>query len=393
MGKLASFEIFLQNHDPIFYAGQTVQGHVSIQLNEPMKIRGICLKFYGQAKVHFTERVSRGSGNNRHHETIHYRAEEEYFNQKVLLFGQGKDSVMAPAGQSVYPFQFTLPPGLPSSFESRYGYVRYWLKATIDRPWKFDHTTKTAFTVICLLDLNREPTATTALQGHDEKTLCCLCCKSGPISAVFRIDRGGFVPGEAIPINVEITNHSSRTINGSKVVFRMETLFKAQGKMKVENRQLAKIKHDGFKKGESDIWSGEAIIIPPVPPSFLAGCHIIDIHYYLELIVNPSGLSFEMTIPLEIIIGTIPLNHIVLQFPPMPPSQPAIYPPVSDDPDGAKPNTPSSPPPSYADCVFGKVNIKEEEDNEYTGGNLDFAPKYTYYNWGHQPSVPPLDND
>lgn len=41
-----------------------------------------------------------------------------------------------------------------------------------------------------------------------------------------------------------------------------------------------------------------------------------------------------------------------------------------------------SAPPSYAECVSGKVNIRDEADNEYTGGNLEFTPRYTYYDWG-----------
>lgn len=38
-------------------------------------------------------------------------------------------------------------------------------------------------------------------------------------------------------------------------------------------------------------------------------------------------------------------------------------------------------PPSYAECVFGKVAVAEEDDNEYTKGDKDFAPVYTYYDW------------
>ncbi|ESO88266.1 hypothetical protein LOTGIDRAFT_165704 [Lottia gigantea] len=303
----------------------------------------------------------------------------------------GNDSAMLPAGINTYPFQFQLPGNLPSSFEGQYGYVRYWLKSTIDQPWKFDHTTKTAFTVICLLDLNREPTASEPRQGHDEKTLCCWCCKSGPISAVFRIDRGGYVPGEAITLNVEINNSSNRKVNGSSVNFKMVTKYHARCKTKTQSRSLAKIKHGEFKQGENDIWSGERLIIPPVPPSFLTGCRIIDIHYYLELKVDPSGPAFDLCIPFEIIIGTIPLQHIVQQFPPIPPPQ--TYPPVPAY-GGATPSDPVNPapigpPPSYADCVFGKVNIKEQNDDDYTKGNMDFAPQYTYYNWGHTPSAPP----
>ena len=64
-----------------------------------------------------------------------------------------------PAGEHSYPFCLLLGASLPSSFEGRRGYVRYFCKASINRPWKFDEHTKRAFTVIHPLDLNMVPTA------------------------------------------------------------------------------------------------------------------------------------------------------------------------------------------------------------------------------------------
>jgi hypothetical protein len=46
---------------------------------------------------------------------------------------------------------------VPSSFEGVNGSVRYIAQATIDRPWKFNHESRTAFSVINNLDLNLEP--------------------------------------------------------------------------------------------------------------------------------------------------------------------------------------------------------------------------------------------
>ncbi len=47
--------------------------------------------------------------------------------------------------------------------------------------------------------------------------------------------------------------------------------------------------------------------------------------------------------------------------------------------------------PSYAESVFGPVNIKDEDDDEHTKGNMNFTPVYTFYSWGEraQPSAPP----
>lgn len=78
----------------------------------------------------------------------------------MLALGHGEK---LPSGQHNFPFQFMLPPTLPSSFEHQYGQVRYMLKATIDKPWKFDHHTKLPFTVVSLLDLNAIPEAPVTL--------------------------------------------------------------------------------------------------------------------------------------------------------------------------------------------------------------------------------------
>ena len=69
------------------------------------------------------------------------------------------EETILPAGNYSYPFEFVLPFGIPGSFEGPIyqGYVRYWLKATIDIPWKFDPEYKTLFTVASVLDLRTVP--------------------------------------------------------------------------------------------------------------------------------------------------------------------------------------------------------------------------------------------
>lgn len=70
------------------------------------------------------------------------------------------------SGEHKFPFTCTLPMNLPSSFESDYGHVRYTVKATLDRPWKFDQEVKNPFTVIAPLDLNQEPKAAVCIKFH-----------------------------------------------------------------------------------------------------------------------------------------------------------------------------------------------------------------------------------
>ncbi|CAG2239996.1 unnamed protein product [Mytilus edulis] len=323
MGKLNAFIIQLQNQNAIFYPGQPVHGQVYVDLNADMKMREVRLKFEGYGNVHWSERHSSGSGKNRHTRTVHYRARENYFDITVALYGQSLGhGEKLPSGQHNFPFQFILPPTLPSSFEHQYGQVRYMLKATIDKPWKFDHTTKLPFTVVSLLDLNAIPEAP-------------------------------------------------------------NMLFHATSKTRSVPQEVTKLVLDRSNPGETQSLSGKRIVIPPVAPSFLAGCSIIDIRYHLELHVNPSSVSKRLIVPVDIIIGSIPLRssfHSIMQ------PQPAIAPHdvninvVGQGP-GAFPSAPELPPPSYAECVFGKTDMHDEDDNEHTKGQMSYAPAYPYYNF------------
>ena len=66
--------------------------------------------------------------------------------------------MLAPGEEYTLPFEFHIPSeNLPSSVEGNFGHVRYWIRALIDRPWRFDIITKAFFTVIEHVDINVAP--------------------------------------------------------------------------------------------------------------------------------------------------------------------------------------------------------------------------------------------
>lgn len=59
-------------------------------------------------------------------------------------------------GTHVYNFVCQIPAVCPSSFEGTHGRVRYTVTVKVIRPWKFDLTYSRPFTVLKIMDLNRE---------------------------------------------------------------------------------------------------------------------------------------------------------------------------------------------------------------------------------------------
>nr|CAD7571481.1 unnamed protein product [Timema californicum] len=111
-----------------------------------------------------------------------------------------------PAGDHSFLFTFSIPSNLPSSFEGAFGYIRYTIKASLDRPWKFNQDTKVAFTVLAYRDLNNYPQLKTPLILGNTKTICCWCCQSAPMAITARVPFTGIVPGQDVPLIVELDN-------------------------------------------------------------------------------------------------------------------------------------------------------------------------------------------
>lgn len=298
------------------------------------------IKFDGKVKVNWSEGVTRKEGRARKYVTVFYNADESYFNQEILL---SKKNVMA-KGRSTFEFEYTLPSDLPSSFLSRFGNVSYSITATMGLPSsRSDAVCIVPFTVNGILDLNVEPGTNLEYETRKYKSICCLCCTSGPVGFIFRMTRRGFVPGESIEFTVELNNQSGQQIYGMKVSLMQECNFHASGNSKKTLRPIRQVQGPQVGPGESEIWIEKMLRIPPVPPSRLATCRLIDVQYFLKvryqmlkypkcssimrgliiilsvlILIYPVQLQLEMALPnmtlnlkdeIPITIGTIPLRN------------------------------------------------------------------------------------
>ena len=87
-------------------------------------------------------------------------------NKKISTpVADSSNTMQIAAGDYEYPFTFTLPLSVPSSFVGEYGRIAYSIKAVIDRPWRFDHETVAFFTVVGVYDLNNDSSAGVRYSG------------------------------------------------------------------------------------------------------------------------------------------------------------------------------------------------------------------------------------
>lgn len=118
-----------------------------------------------------------------------------------------------------------------------------------------------------------------------EKTFCCFCCRSGPLHAEVIIPAGGYVPGQTIPISADINNASNVKVDRLRVILRKCVVFKTntpRRELKKEKTTIAEIAV-GPVEVHSEQNYLQNIEIPPLPPSNLINCGIIDLDYELKV--------------------------------------------------------------------------------------------------------------
>ncbi|KAF2885772.1 hypothetical protein ILUMI_20407 [Ignelater luminosus] len=403
---LKSCEIVLDNNWAAYYAGQTVTGRVELVVDSPKKVRGITILFKGEANTNWVIEESKTNNDGKQeNERIELVGSEEYFKIQYYLIGGQGGEVVIPPGQHTYPFTCVLPPTLPSSFEGEFGYVRYIIKVTLDRPWKFDQEAKRAFTVLSPVDLNVNSRLKDPARITLEKFFCCCWCKSGPLTCVISIPCTGYVPGQVIPVVAEVDNISNVEILGVQFTLQKIVTYHSQTprrEVKKDLKIITELKVGPVAPHGSNTWN-QPLTIPPIPPSNLTNCGLIDLDYELKIEVNVSGFHTNMESKIPITIGTVPFSSG-----PIPSNAQAdsTVVNITEPPAGMINDTSSNPAfnmgwvtggstdannagmypalPAFAASQFGTNSIQEKSDNEhmlYSNNNQQYYPMYPVYNY------------
>lgn len=383
---LKRFDIYFDNPEATFYGGQTVSGRLFLHLDANKRIRGIEIRARGEAEVRWTEtRQIREDGKIRpSHE--YFRSHELYFENKYHIIGGTGSDIMLQPGDHCYPFSIVLPDNLPCSFEGRYGHIRYIVKATLERPWKHHHDSKSGFTVLKHYDLNSEQLLTEPILLSREKWLGCLCLRSGPIGLSLKAPAKGVVPGQKLPLSVEMENSTREMVNRIFIELAQVVTFHANEKLNIKSRvdkvQVCALELGALEARAHRIWE-QLFLIPALPPTKLGECKIIDLEYTLSVRAEMYGALKEIVVTTPLTIGTVPLKQFwpILSPIPLTPIPQKVVEEIELQP--VPTETPSPypelPPPFYEESAQGSRNIRDPNDTEYTRGCLDFAPHYPVY--------------
>lgn len=304
--KLRKFLILLDNESLLYFPGSFIAGKVLVELDEDTPVTGLYFHIVGEGVVKLKDK--RGGTTN---------DKESYIDFRLRLLGEGPPKggggrvVILSPGVHTFPFKLGLPLGIPSTFLGKHGWVQFYCKTALKEPSGLTHKNQQVFIVMNPIDLNLEPALLMQpFHCEIEENLGVPCISAGNVICRVRLDRGGYIPGESICVFASIENNSKVTIKRTKAVLTETIQYTAKNKVvESETRELASLQKGRIHSGDVDNWKNELLLIPPLPPTNLRGCHLIKIQYDVYFLVKPKGPDREIKLQLPIMIATYPIRN------------------------------------------------------------------------------------
>ncbi|XP_063803213.1 thioredoxin-interacting protein [Pseudophryne corroboree] len=293
--KIKCFEVSFTEPDKVYCGGEKVAGKVLLEVAEVTRVTAVRLLACGVAKVLWS------SGSH------HCKQEMEYlrYEDTLQMEDQPTDSdgsvILRPGNRYEYKFGFELPQGpLGSTFKGKYGSVKYWVKAFLERPSHPAQEVQKKFEVVDFVDVNT-PDLMSPISGKKYKKMTCLFIPDGHITMSASINRKGFCEGDDICISADFENTCSRIVVPKAAIVAKHT-YLANGLTKVFTQKLCSVRGGHIISGMTDSWRGKSIRVPKLKPSIL-GCNILRVEYSLLVYVSVPGAK-KVILDLPLVIGS-----------------------------------------------------------------------------------------
>ncbi|KAL5273514.1 hypothetical protein ACFFRR_000323 [Megaselia abdita] len=290
---------FIENPQKICFVGQKVFGRAIVLLDEPKTVKKLKLQIYGCAHVSWED-----SSKDSYSDSIVYMDSETILmepnvNETELTIG---------AGRHTFDFQFDIPENCPSSYEGWHGHIRYLVRIIFVRPI-INQTKAVHFTVMNPLNLNNSD-INLSLPVKDEVKKSLWFSK--PIFMSTFIPKTGFVPGERIPVEIDVMNTSSTHIKELVVSLVLTAIHQTRTSISTETDSKiltsVVIPQQEFKSKESTYKT--FLEIPPTLPSSQNLCEILTVKYFVHVTAKLKGMHLNAHVVLPCVIGSIPLGAV-----------------------------------------------------------------------------------
>ncbi|XP_077499011.1 arrestin domain-containing protein 3-like [Amblyomma americanum] len=306
MDYIREFDIRLEKE--MYYAGETLAGHIIVNTVENFKLRAIRVMLRGKAHAEWKVVVS---GDRR---TV--KDDQVFIDDRAVIWGKEKSDgslPILPRGQHAFGFRFQLPESnLPCSFESKPCTVRYYVKVTMDIPYASPPQGMKYFTIIgphidCMDEQYLKP-----LMGQDKRAVCCLCCQKGVVSLRSALERSAYCCGESLRLKADIDNQSEEEVRLKLKLIQHVEFFIDRGVLGVNKEAthtVLEYRGDQIHPHTRHKFdSSNSLVVPVMPPTLVGVCRLMQMYYVLKVWVEMEKSGDDLVMNFPITIGTCPFR-------------------------------------------------------------------------------------
>ncbi|EDV21459.1 uncharacterized protein TRIADDRAFT_60106 [Trichoplax adhaerens] len=325
MNHLDEFNIEIPDGSHILRRGQQLTGLIRLKPKETWIAKCLWIEFYGRASIKAnnanlsTYRQRRGRRFMLY--DLYTEKTELFFKVKKCLWGfnglpdESENSKLMDnpchlkilaAKSHQFSFAFFVPNDeLPSSIEGDRFYVRYSLRACIEKLNGRDYFMERILTLRTPVDVSSFNFIIPPLSYQAERVVTSWCCHSRPVRLLVSINRNGYYPGEDISFSVKATNKTRKILGKIKV--KLYQVLNSRFVRGPQRKCYARQQYDRkLGPGDTIFWQNGRITIPNIPPTIQA-CALARIDYEVQAIV-PIPFDHDIIVAFKIVIGSEPVQ-------------------------------------------------------------------------------------
>ncbi|EDV92818.1 arrestin domain-containing protein 2 [Drosophila grimshawi] len=416
-------DIQLERPSGVYHAGETVNGYINLTLTDRALIKAISLESNGYACSNWLkpQKQKKQRANNKPQvlkPMIAYGQRVDYF-AKVDYFVGSEEALpqLMAAGTYCYNFSVQLPANCPSSYEAEHGHIRYTLQLMLRR--SSDLPPEPA--QICQIhvqqrwDPNQEansgqaPCEVTALEQTPS-----LKFWQRALHLQLDIPRSSYELGAGISVHAEL--HNPQQLPLQSIIYKLNLVSTYVGHQldkpkrvdsQVVRRNLISSSHQLQslpRHGLLHFQHLHTLHVPHTPPTMGAAvCGCLQLSYEVEVVVQTKSSARFIAAQIPVIISQVTSSHagpqkarsmcdlqaVGVSTAPSAPSAPSAS---NETPEttafsSTAPNLCASMcclVSNFREAEFMKAsNVNKKDKHSISGEQLDFRPRYLYYEMEH----------
>ncbi|XP_021181832.2 arrestin domain-containing protein 2 isoform X1 [Helicoverpa armigera] len=279
-----------------FYAGDIVTGTVILELKNDQKFQSIDLKVKGTCKAQWTRPMP----------TMpyikNYSEKQKLINLTIQdIFREFYVDGALPAGIHQYPFHFSLPADLPSTFESSIAKVNY--TVTIKSKPAYKLRKVASFNVLGNINLNHvekmlEPSFSEFHKKFRNSGKFTICVKTYK----------AFAPKQIIPFEITLVNEKKVKIRKINIILMQKIRYEVESGYAEEEKEMGKTDYKKFSLNIAELCFFNMEIPQVIPSSLNVVDPMIDISYAFRVqVIFPFHFTLQEDIPVT--VTTAPVIH------------------------------------------------------------------------------------